>query len=209
MSAPPIPVEDLLGLAIRHVNAGQRDRARLLCAEAQTLHPPHPAVLQLLAVLALQDGDPALAARHAEASLALRPDHPPTLVLAGTAQQQCGLWPAALLNLTRATGLQPKHADAWFTLALARQDGADLNGAAQALRRVLALAPQRADAALNLGIVLQDLGLTDEALQAYGCAYRLLPGSFGRIAHALAAAPQGKLWLDLDALRSALAASPA
>ena len=102
MAPPAASVEELLALAIRHVNAGQRERAGVLCELAATAHPPHPAVQQLLAVLSLQDGDAARALRHTEASLALRPGHAPTLAIA---------------------------ADAWFRLALMKQDARDLEGA--------------------------------------------------------------------------------
>ena len=181
MAPPAASVEELLALAIRHVNAGQRERAGVLCELAATAHPPHPAVQQLLAVLSLQDGDAARALRHTEASLALRPGHAPTLAIA---------------------------ADAWFRLALMKQDARDLEGAAQALHEVLRLMPERAEAAVNLGIVLQESGRIDAALRAYGQAYRLHEDSFGRIAHALAAANVGRLWLDLDALRATLRATP-
>jgi len=175
MSPVTASVEELLGLAIRHVNAGQRDRARLLCEQAVAKHPPHPAVQQLLAVM--QEGDVAAAAELAAASLALRPDHPPTLRVA---------------------------ADAWFQLSLARHDQGDLAGEAQALREVLRLAPERVEAEVNLGIVLQDKGEIDAAMRAYGRAYRAREDTFGRIAHALASANVGRLWLNLDDLRAAL-----
>jgi tetratricopeptide (TPR) repeat protein len=209
MAAPSASVEQLLDLAIRHVNAGQRERARVLCEQADVAHPPHPAVRQLLAVLSLLDGDVVQARHHAEASLALRPDHVPTLVVAGTAQHQGGHWPVALRTLERAVALDPGHADGWFQLALVQHDLRDLEAAAQSLRCVLRLAPDRVDAATNLGIVLQDSGRIDAAMRAYGRAYRLREDSFGRIAHALAAASNGRLWLDLDALRATLRATPA
>ena len=182
MSPVTVSVEELLGLAIRHVNAGQRERARLLCEQAVARHPPHPAVQQLLAVISLQDGDAAAAAELAAASLALRPGHAPTLRVA---------------------------ADAWFQLSLARHDAGDLVGEAQALREVLRLAPERVEAEVNLGIVLQDSGQIDEAMRAYGRAYRAREDSFGRIAHALASANVGRLWLNLDELRAALRSTPA
>jgi len=79
-------VEELLSLAIRHVNAGQRERARVLCEHAAGAPPPHPAVHQLLAVLDLQQGAAAQARSHAAASLALRPDHLPS----AHGGQRCG-----------------------------------------------------------------------------------------------------------------------
>jgi tetratricopeptide (TPR) repeat protein len=182
MSSVTVSVEELLGLAIRHVNAGQRERARLLCEQAVARHPPHPAVQQLLAVISLQDGDAAAAVELAAASLALRPGHAPTLRLA---------------------------ADAWFQLSLARHDAGDLAGEALALREVLRFAPERVEAEVNLGIALQDGGQIDEAMRAYGRAYRAREDTFGRIAHALASANVGRLWLSLDELRIALRSTPA
>ena len=173
-------IEELLGLAIRHVNAGQRDRARQLCEQAVATHPPHPAVQQLLAVIALQDGDAPAATELAAASLALRPGHAPTVKVA---------------------------ADAWFQCSLARHDERDLPGEVRALREVLRLAPERVEAEVNLGIALQDGGEIDEAMRAYGRAYRLREDTFGRIAHALATPNVGRMWLELDALRAALRAA--
>jgi len=181
MPTPAASIEDLLGVAIRLVNAGQRERARLVCEQAVATHAPHPAVQQLLAVIRLQEGDAAAAATLAAVSLALRPDHAPTLRVA---------------------------VDAWFQLSIERQDAGDLAGAAQALREVLTLSPERVEAEVNLGIVLQDDGRIDEAMRAYGRAYRLDESSFGRIAHALAAANAGRLWLQLDDLRAELRGTP-
>ena len=107
-------------------------------------------------------------------------------------------------TLERVVRLSPQDADAWFQLALVRQDLRDLSGAAEALRRVLRLMPERAEAEVNLGLVLQDSGRIDEAMRAYGRAYRLREDCFGRIAHALAAANVGRLWLELDELRAGL-----
>jgi tetratricopeptide (TPR) repeat protein len=177
MSPVSASVEALLDLAIRHVNAGQRDRARLLCDQAVAAHPPHPAVQQLLAVISLQDGDAAAAVDRATRSLALRPGHPPTLRVA---------------------------ADAWFQLSAMRHAKGDSVGEEEALLQVLKLAPERAEAEVNLGIVLQERGAIDAAMCAYGRAYRLREDCFGRIAHALATAQVGRLWVNLDDLRAAL-----
>jgi len=177
MTLPTTAIEDLLGLAIRHVNAGQVARARVLCEQAVKAHPPHPAVQQLLAVIDLQQGDANSAAEWAMASLALRPDHPPT---------------------------QRVAADAWFQVSLERHEAHDLAGEASALREVLRIAPERVEAEVNLGIALQDAGEMTDAMRAYGRAFRLREDTFGRIAHALATPETGRLWLNLDALRAEL-----
>jgi len=201
------PVEELLALAIGHVNAGQRERARALCAHALVAFAPHPAVHQLLALLDLQQGDVVQSRQHAAVSLVLRPDHVPTLAVAADAARAANDLPAALHTLERVVALAPGHIEAWFQLALLRQDANDLVGAAQALHEVMRLDPERADAMVNLGIVLQESGHMDDAMRAYGRAYRLRDDSFGRIAHALATPNVGRLWLNLDDLRCALRAS--
>jgi len=199
-------IEELVALAVGLVNAGQRDRARIVCDKAVAEYPAHPAIHQLLALLDLQSGDAAGAARHAASSLALRPDHVPTLFVAGEAALALRDAAGAARDLERASTLAPTHADAWFSLSQARHDLGDLPGSELALRRVLALKPDRADAFVNLGIVLQEQGRMDDALVAYGRAYRLRGETFGRIAHALATPRSGRLWLDLDALRAELSA---
>jgi tetratricopeptide (TPR) repeat protein len=202
-------IADLIALALRLVNAGQRPRARVVCEQAVAAYPAHPAVHQLLAVLDLQEGQPASARTHAALSLKLRPDHVPTLLVAGDAALAERDLAAASLALERAVVLAPEQADAWFKVSLVRQDRHDLGGAAQALERVLQINPERVDALVNLGIVLQEAGRLDDALHAYGRAYRLRAETFGRIAHALSTPGTGRLWLNLDDLRAELSALPA
>lgn len=182
MAADAMSAEELLALALRHVNAGQPERAKLLCEHALARRVRHPALQQLLAVIHLQQGDAEAAAEFAQASLAMRPDHGPTRRVA---------------------------ADAWFQQALRRHERGDGAGELQALREALRFAPEHVEAEVNLGIALQELGHLDEAMRAYGRAYRLREDCFGRVAHALATANVGRLWLNLDDLRAALRGAPA
>ena len=207
--------EHCLALAIEHVNAGQPERAKLLCEHALAAHPPHPALLQLLALLCLKEGDLARARLSIAQSLELRPDHAPSVRVAGDVAHAQGLALAANGDalaaarcLSQAVAWAPANVEAWFALALALHDLRELTGAEAALHRVLALVPPRAEVEVNLGVVLQDAGRIDEAMRAYGRAYRLNQDSFGRIAHALSAANVGRLWLDLDALRETLRSLP-
>lgn len=197
-------IEEILATAIGFVNAGQDDQARKLCAHAASFLPPHPAVLQLFAVIELRGGRASQARFHAAASLALRPDHIPTLIVASDAARAEGDFAAASDILERVVTLSPAHVNAWFQLALVRQDLHDLPGAVAALHEVLLREPERADAEVNLGIVLQEEGNLEEAMRAYGRAYRLREDTFGRIAHALSTPNVGRLWLNLEALRVAL-----
>jgi tetratricopeptide (TPR) repeat protein len=75
---------------------------------------------------------------------------------------------------------------------------------------VLALQPDDAQACVNLGLILQLQGRLEAAMPRYARAFALQPDTFGRIANALCSEPHGRLWLDLEALKRALAAlSPA
>jgi cytochrome c-type biogenesis protein CcmH/NrfG len=206
---PSPQIADLIGLAVRLVNANQPARARIVCEQAVAAWPAHPAVHQLLAVLDVQAGQPTSAMSHATLSLRLRPDHVPTLLVLGDAALAQRDLQAASQALERAVALAPDNGDAWFKVSLVRQDLRDLDGAIAALQRVLASSPERVDALVNLGIVLQESGRIDDALRAYGQAYRLRPQTFGRIAHALATPGVGRLWLDLDDLRAELARAAA
>ena len=202
-----LKTESSLEAAIRLYNGGDIQGARAACDTALAL-AADPGILQLRGLIALQAADLAGARRDCDRSLALRPDHPPTLLVLARTQRAAGDLAAAQGTLERAITLVPAtsgtHIDAQFLLALVCEDRRDLDGAVRALGRVLELAPQRADAAVNLGIVLQESGRADAAFAAFGRAYRARPETFGRIVVALSSARQGRLWLDLDALRGEL-----
>ncbi|MDB5731138.1 MAG: hypothetical protein JWQ03_1033, partial [Variovorax sp.] len=149
------------------------------------------------------------ALRHHAHALALLPDRAEAVHALGLTLQACGRLDEAQRTLARAADLAPAHGGIWFSLALVRQDLRDFEGAAHALRQVLRVAPPRAEVEVNLGIVLQEAGRLDEAMLAYGRAYRLREDSFGRIAHALSTSRVGRLWLNLEDLRVALQAAAA
>lgn len=173
-------VEQGLAQAIALHNAGRAADAQRVCEQWLHAEPQHPALHQLLAVLRLEAGEARAATEHIEQSLQLRPGHAPT--------RQIG-------------------AQAWFACAVQAHAGHDAAGEEAALRRAVALWPAHVPACVNLGIALQAQGRRDDAMGWYGRAYRLRPDSFGRIANALCSEPSGALWLDLDALRAALAAA--
>lgn len=204
-TTPPPPVAELIALAARFADIGRRDEARVLLELAERSHPPHPAVAQLLGLLDLQRGDAGAAHTRAATSLALRPDHLPTLRLLADAARATGDRETAATALDRIVALTPDDIEAAFAHALLRHDLRQFEAAAAAWRAVLRHAPERSDAEVNLGIVLQESGHLDEALQAYGRAWRRHPETFGRIAHALATPGVGRIWLRLDDLHEVLA----
>jgi tetratricopeptide (TPR) repeat protein len=262
-----------MAAALGSYNAGRFAEAEAACRRLLSLAPRHPAVHQLLAVLAMTGNDLDAARSHIVQSLAERPQHVPSLVIAGkiaraegdrataaqyferasalapgadepefllgatlaemgapaavpvlqrlldrhpqhapawhllgVARQAAGEKHAAQAAFEQALALAPGLAEVWFNLGLVRQDLHDLKGAAQAFRAALERRPDYAEAAVNLGIVLQEAHRMEEAMEAYRLAVRLRPDTFGRIAHALASAPAGQVWLNVGELKRALGA---
>jgi tetratricopeptide (TPR) repeat protein len=175
MASSAISIEEILGLAIRHANAGHRERARVLCEQADATHPAHPAVQQLLAVLNLQEGDTAQASRHAEASLALRPDHVPTLLVAGDAARAAGAIDKALTHYARAHELQPDRSGICLSLGISQHRCGQLRPALQTLERAASLAPDHADTLFQLALVQQDLRDLNSAARTLQRVLQLSP----------------------------------
>lgn len=196
-------------LATLLLQRGDSARAAKIIAASLALRPDHGPSLLVAGDAARASGDVPAALEHHRRACELMPERADawhalaqTLVAAGRPAE------AESAHL-RTIALVPGHAPAWFALALVRQDRRDFEGAVAALEHLGRIAPPRAEVELNLGIVLQETGRLDEAMRAYGRALRLADTSFGRIAHALAAPGNGRLWLDLDALREHLRAQPA
>lgn len=190
--------------ALRLANARRDDDAMQWCRQVSPRHADAAAALQLLAVLCLRNAQAAHAHRAIAASLALRPAHVPSLRIAFDAAKADGAPTQARQFLDQLLALAPQDWNAWFQRAVLAQDEGDLAAADAALREVLRLRPQSAEAHVNLGIVPQQAGQVEAAMAAYGHALRLRDDTFGRVAHALAAEPCGRLWLSLDQLRADL-----
>lgn len=209
LAAHPADAAVLQLLALLCLKAGELVRASASIAASLELRPDHAPSLLVAGDAARAGGDlPAVLVFHRRAQM-LMPDRADAAHALGLSLQASGMPAEAVQALSQAVALAPGQADAWFALALALHDTGELAGAEAALRRVLMLVPARAEVEVNLAIVLQEAGRMDEAMRAYGRAFRLREDSFGRIAHALSAANVGRLWLDLDALRDALRGMPA
>ena len=135
---------------------------------------------------------------------ALAPENFEAALAFGLCLKKAGQTDAAARALRDATRIHPSAAPAWFALGLLEQDRFEFRAAIAAYDQAIASEPEMAEAAVNLGICWQELGDLDAAKSAYGGAMRIRPDTFGRIAQALTLSPKGELWLDLDALRTAL-----
>jgi len=202
-------IEAGLAQAIALLNAGQNEEAAALCSALLARHPQDAAVNQLLAVVRAGQQRWDEARTHIRRSLASRPKHLPSLQIAARIARETSDAPGLRDALAHIARLQPQSAAGWFALSLACHEARDTAAELEALERVLALEPSHVEALVNLGIVRQESGDLAGAMHCYGCAYRLRADTFGRITNALCSERTGALWLDLDALRRALAVSAA
>jgi tetratricopeptide (TPR) repeat protein len=138
------------------------------------------------------------------AAMQMAPESGEAWLRLGLCLRQLGETQSAGTALEQAASLNPASREAWFALGLIRQDRREHAAAADAYRQALDLQPDFAEAAVNLGICHQEMGNLPEAKVLYRRALKIRPGSFGRIAQALSAAPVGEVWLDVAALRRSL-----
>jgi tetratricopeptide (TPR) repeat protein len=220
-------------LAAMLFRRGELAAAQQRIVASLSVRPAHAAALLLAGRIARAEGDFAAALSHlkragtsrdvmletartldqagtkSEAQAAWRavlqsvPGHPEAMAGLGRLCWQDGKLPEAAALLEAAVaGDCP--ASTWFDLGVVRQDSGDHTRAAVAYRQALDKNPDYAEAAVNLGIALQDGGDVEAAMGAYRTAYRIRPASFGTIAMALTSAPNGRLWLNPEALREQL-----
>lgn len=152
-------------------------------------------------LLAAGKRDAALLCLARAVAAAARPD---LLLRQGALLREAARAAEAEAAFAAAVALDPGSVRGWFLLGLCRQDRRDLDGAAAAYRSALALKPDLAEAEVNLGTALQEAGDLAGAKAAYARALACRPDTFGRIAQAVTAAPQGELWLDLGVFRRSL-----
>jgi len=182
--------------------AGDNPAALEQFEQARALAPTGETLVDCARLLTAMGDERAAAAWRA--ALAANPQSGEARARLGRLLWEAGeLAEAARLLEQAATGEAP--AALWFDLAQVRQDLKDRPGAISAYRRALERQPDLAEAAVNLGILLQDEADMEAAWAAYRSAYRSKPTTFGMIATALTSAPHGRLWLDREALRRALA----
>jgi tetratricopeptide (TPR) repeat protein len=190
-------------LAGRIAKAEGEFEAALSCLKRAAAHGATPEILLETARTLDQAGHRSEAETAWRAVLRTFPQSHEAMARLGRLCWEAGdLSQAAVLLEGAVAGECP--ASTWFDLGVVRQDLADHAGAATAYRRALAQNPAYAQAAVNLGIALQDSGDLDSAMSAYQTAYRLRPATFGTIAMALTSAPNGRLWLNEQALRDEL-----
>jgi tetratricopeptide (TPR) repeat protein len=187
-----------LSRALLALREGDMDAAAAIARRLFEETPEDPAVLQLVAIVALQQDEVERAGHSAAASLALRPDHVPTLIIAGRAARKAKDLTAALAFFRRAVMLAPEEADAAFFACVTLLERGDPEARAL-LPRLLVQFPGDAEGWQLLGAALRKAGQSEAALVALTRAANAAPSvalhlqrgvlleSLGRTADAIAA----------------------
>ncbi len=144
-----------------------------------------------------------------------RPSTPPPQIKAAAELRnraldllQAGRAAEAQALLQRAIGIFPGFAEAEIRIGNIRRRLGDPEGAVTRYRRALAIKPDYAWAHLELAITLQRGGELEDAMAHYREAVRHNPKLFKTVLFALVDQPNGRFWLDLDALKRELLDAP-
>lgn len=197
-----------MATALQSYNAGRFADAEQACRQLLLHAPRHPAVHQLLAVLALNDQRIAVAHQHIVLSLAERPRHGPSLLIAGKVARAEGDPATAAQYFAAAAVAMPDAGEADYLHAEMLLESAPPDAIA-VLRRLLARQPRHAPAWCLLGLALRKSEDLAGAVEAFRTATLCEPGmskAHFHLANALSA--QGHVIEAIAVLRHAATLAP-
>ncbi|WP_083901561.1 tetratricopeptide repeat-containing sulfotransferase family protein [Azospirillum sp. B4] len=194
-------VEQALGQAHAHWNAGQADQAERLCQHVLALWPGQSDALHLMGLMAHAYGNLDLAIDHLRR--ACQAPRVPAVYLSNLGEmcRQRGLLAEAEVAARRAVTMDNTLVAGWNNLGIILQEAGKLEDSLSCLERVVALQPNYAEAHNNLGNTLKRMGRLDQARQRYEYALNLAP------AYAEAQSNLANLLNDLGRPDDALAAA--
>lgn len=146
MKAALAQAQTLIEAGFAAQNAGRRDAAREAYAQALRLVPEHPTALQLMGLLARQQGDFEGAKGLMQRSLAVHPRQPHVWNNLANTQEDLGDAQAALASLDQALLLQPDYAEAHFNRARLLRAAGEFEASQAAVQRAIHFSGQQTQA---------------------------------------------------------------
>ena len=204
-----LSIEQALGRAQAHWEAGQTDQAQLFCQRVLAVWPGHPDALHLLGLMAHAYGDLALAIQNLRQ--ACQSPRIPPRYLSNFAEmcRQGGLLDEAEQAARRAVALDPGMIDAWNNLGIILQEAGKLEESATCLERVTRLNPGWPQGANNLANTYTRMGVLDRAENMYRRAVALAPDYAEAYSNlSLVLKEQGRLDEARTAAQQALSLNP-
>lgn len=197
------------GALVSDVNRKTRAEDIAAYTKIMKAEPLNPLRHDVVAMLHLQAGRPAVAVAEFRESLRLNPASAPTHYNLGLALSLMRDYRAALAEFEEAVRLSPDYAEAHNNLGAMRHVFGQLDAAAGSYRRAFELNPDNIDARNNLGRLLIQQGKPAEAAPVFEEALRRAPNAAGPqsgLAWVLATTPDPAL---KDAARAVVLAEAA
>jgi tetratricopeptide (TPR) repeat protein len=175
MPSITMSIRQAFELAVEHHRSGRLAEAKQIYRQILAQEPDDPDALQLLGLIAHDEG------RHDEAvdligrAVSLNPAVAEYQSNFGVALSAAGRVDEAIAAYRAAVGLDAEYVDAYFNLGNALKDKQRYEEAVAAYREALRLKPDMAEAHLNMGAGLHDLGLLNEATIAFQKAICIAP----------------------------------
>jgi len=168
-------VAEAVTLALRHLRAGDLQRAEVIYRQILQVDPRQADALHFLGLIAHQVGRSDIAVDYMKQSLAVMPYNDGFHYNLGLAYQALGQLGEAQASYLEALRLRPDCAEAHNNLANVLVDLGKLDEAEAGYRRALAINPNSPDAHNNLGVALAIQGKLDEAATSLRQALHLKP----------------------------------
>ncbi len=199
----------LLQAAVAHHGAGRAAQAEALYRQVLAARPNHPDALHLLGVLAIQVGNPAVAAELIRQAICFDAGNPAFFSNLAITLRRLDRLDDAMAACRRALALAPDFADALNNLANILSDRGEHGREAAALRRLSFLKPLLTDQRLQLGRALLLDGQAQEAVEVFMTQLGITPASVPAYTNlGVALRRLGRTDEAVAAYRSALAFSP-
>lgn len=200
----------VLRQALASLRAGRAGDAESLLREFLRVAPQEAGARQLLGVVLLELGQPALALLQLDQAAVALPPSPPLQYNRGNALAALGRLEEAAAAYARACELRPEFAEALFNAGNVLRALGRREPALAAYQRAAAAAPALAVAAHRAGSLLLELGRADEALAALDRALALEPGlAAAHNERGVALHTLGQVEAALAAFDAAIALQPA
>jgi protein O-GlcNAc transferase len=209
MPSITMSIRQAFDLALEHHRSGRLAEAKQIYLQILAQEPNDPDALQLLGLIAHDEGRHENAVELIGRAATLNPAAADYHGNLGVALWGAGRWDEAVAAYRRAVDLGPAHALGHVNLGNALKDRGEYGQAAAAYRKALQLDPTMVEVLVSLGHVLKEQGQLDEAIAHYLQAIRLAP-EFAE-AHSqlgFARSLQGQLDQAIDCYRKAIALNP-
>ncbi|MEN9230247.1 MAG: TIGR02466 family protein [Thermostichus sp. DG02_5_bins_236] len=178
---PPFPQKASFDLdrqfteCIAYWQQGDIPHAAQLAHGILALEPHHTGSLQLLGMIAHQQGQPEEALGYLQKVVDLQPEEVDAHYNLAFLLHSQGSLAEAVPHYCRALQLDPDHLEARVNFAQLLRSARLYREAAQAYQEVVRLQPQSAHVHNDLGILFKEMGSLSQAIQAYEQAIRLQP----------------------------------